>query len=88
MGFEAYDIIINGQKIGGNAQKRSKNVIFQHGSIPLKTIKKDEKYGASLEDFNINLDFDLAIDALKEAFEKTFTAKLIESNLDENEQNI
>lgn len=88
VGFEAYDIIINGQKIGGNAQKRSKNVIFQHGSIPLKTIKKDEKYGASLEDFNINLDFDLAIDALKEAFEKTFNAKLIESNLDENEQNI
>ncbi len=63
-------------------------MIFQHGSIPLKTIKKDEKYGASLEDFNINLDFDLAIDALKEAFEKTFNAKLIESNLDENEQNI
>ena len=41
-----------------------------------------------MEDFNINLDFDLAIDALKEAFEKTFNAKLIESNLDENEQNI
>ena len=43
VGFEAYDIIINGQKIGGNAQKRAKNVIFQHGSIPLRTIKKDER---------------------------------------------
>lgn len=59
VGFEAYDIIVNGRKIGGNAQKRAKNVIFQHGSIPIKSIKNDEKYGASLEDFSINLDFDM-----------------------------
>lgn len=88
VGFEAYDIIINGQKIGGNAQKRTKNVIFQHGSIPLKTTVKDEKYGASLEDFKINLDFNEALDILKEAFEKTFNAQLIESNLNEDEQKI
>ena len=88
VGFEAYDIIINGQKIGGNAQKRAKNVIFQHGSIPLRTIKKDQKYGASLEDFSIKIDFDEAVNGLKEAFEKTFNAKLIESKLDEIEQNI
>ncbi|MBI1921832.1 MAG: lipoate--protein ligase family protein [Geobacter sp.] len=34
-GKESYDILINGRKIGGNAQRRLKNVIFQHGSIPL-----------------------------------------------------
>lgn len=88
VGFEAYDIIINGQKIGGNAQKRAKNVIFQHGSIPLTTVKKDERYGASLKDFSININFNEAVDALKKAFEKTFNAQLIDSNLDENEQNI
>jgi len=33
---EEYDIVINGYKIGGNAQKRVKHVIFQHGSIPIK----------------------------------------------------
>ncbi len=32
---EKYDIVINGKKIGGSAQKRSKDIIFQHGSIPL-----------------------------------------------------
>ncbi|MDP2912463.1 MAG: lipoate--protein ligase family protein [Candidatus Omnitrophota bacterium] len=32
---EKYDIIINGRKIGGNAQKRKRRVVFQHGSIPL-----------------------------------------------------
>jgi len=35
-GIESCDILINGRKIGGNAQRRLKNVIFQHGSIPLQ----------------------------------------------------
>ncbi len=34
-GKESYDILIQGKKIGGNAQRRLKEVIFQHGSIPL-----------------------------------------------------
>ena len=34
IGFEPFDIIIRGKKAGGNAQRRSKNIIFQHGSIP------------------------------------------------------
>jgi len=35
-GRESYDILIDGKKIGGNAQRRLKEVIFQHGSIPLR----------------------------------------------------
>ena len=35
MGFEKYDFFINGYKLGGNAQKRTKNNIFIHGSIPI-----------------------------------------------------
>lgn len=34
-GRESYDILVAGRKIGGNAQRRLKKVIFQHGSIPL-----------------------------------------------------
>ena len=34
-GKETFDIMIDGKKIGGNAQRRHKNVIFQHGSIPI-----------------------------------------------------
>jgi len=88
VGFEAYDIIINGQKMGGNAQKRAKNIIFQHGSIPIKNVKNDEKYGASLESFGINLDFEEAMQKLKVAFEKTFYTKLINSQLSEDELKI
>lgn len=32
--YEPYDIIIQGKKIGGNAQRRKHDIIFQHGSIP------------------------------------------------------
>ncbi len=31
---QEFDICIRGRKIGGNAQKRLKHIIFQHGSIP------------------------------------------------------
>ncbi len=34
-GRESYDILVNNRKIGGNAQRRTRDVIFQHGSIPI-----------------------------------------------------
>lgn len=34
-GRESFDILVNGRKIGGNAQRRLKQVVFQHGSIPI-----------------------------------------------------
>lgn len=35
-GMEEYDITVRGRKLGGNAQRRSRGIIFQHGSIPLR----------------------------------------------------
>lgn len=35
-GHESYDILVNGRKLGGNAQRRLKHAVFQHGSIPLR----------------------------------------------------
>lgn len=35
-GTESCDILLGGRKIGGNAQRRLKEIIFQHGSIPLQ----------------------------------------------------
>ena len=60
--------------------------------IPLKIILILENpssiNGFISEDFSINLDFDEAINKLKEAFEQTFNAQLLESQLNENELNI
>jgi lipoate-protein ligase A len=34
-GRESFDILVNGDKIGGNAQRRTRGLVFQHGSIPV-----------------------------------------------------
>jgi lipoyl(octanoyl) transferase len=81
VGFEAYDIIVDGNKIGGNAQKRNKKLIFQHGSIPIFKTKKDKKMGISLEDLDIHLSFEEAQNKLIESFNESFDAKLILSQL-------
>jgi lipoate-protein ligase A len=35
-GTEEYDILVNGRKLGGNAQRRDRTTIFQHGSVPVR----------------------------------------------------
>jgi lipoate-protein ligase A len=42
-GTESCDILINGRKIGGNAQRRLKSVIFQHGSIPIRQMAAESQ---------------------------------------------
>ena len=83
IGFEAYDIIINNIKIGGNAQKRTKNIIFQHGSIPIEKIYNNhiKEIGKSLFDFGINLSYELSQLRLISAFEKIFHVRLEKSLL-------
>jgi len=71
-GFEAYDMICHGKKIGGNAQKRTKNLIFQHGSIPIKNDNR-EFSGHSLNEFGINLSEKKAKELLKQSFIESFT---------------
>jgi lipoate-protein ligase A len=88
VGFEAYDILANGIKIGGNAQRRTKKVIFQHGSIPLEEKSNDNiQIGSNLKsNFNIDISYEKAISIVKETFEKSFDVKLTQSELNEKEQ--
>lgn len=91
VGFEAYDILVNGQKIGGNAQRRTKKAIFQHGSIPIistKTNSIDEKIGLSLEDIDVKIEFYEAIELMIEAFNDSFEVELIKSELTIEEENL
>ena len=67
-GFEPYDIIIQGHKIGGNAQKRTKKAIFQHGSVPLRC----SEYGMSLEDLGVMLSEEEVRERLKKAFQTRY----------------
>jgi|ERR1035437_858558 lipoate-protein ligase A len=47
---EEYDLVIKGKKIGGNAQSRKKELIFQHGSIPLSSAPQAMDYFNKKED--------------------------------------
>ena len=75
-GFEAYDMICQGKKLGGNAQKRTKDLIFQHGSIPLKSDKRSFS-GHALDEFDINLTEIKAKELLKQSFIETFSPVII-----------
>ncbi len=88
VGFEAYDMIINGVKIGGNAQKRTKKVIFQHGSIPAFTTKDKLKQGNSLQDIGIDISYENIIDGLIKSFQKSFNVKLITSKINDEENKL
>ena len=74
-GFEAYDMICQGKKIGGNAQRRTKELIFQHGSIPLRGDKR-EFSGHSLDEFGVNLSEEKAKELLTKSFKEIFTQNL------------
>ena len=89
VGFEAYDILVNGKKIGGNAQRRTKKAIFQHGSIPIfknNDEKLDGKIGYTLEDFGIKIDYEEVKRLLIESFQESFSVETIESELTIDEE--
>ncbi|MBU2528126.1 lipoyl synthase [bacterium] len=90
-GREKYDIVINGKKIGGNAQKRHKGVIFQHGSIPMdSSFREARKYirgadtealekSVSLSELGLKLSFDDAKEKLRESFEDAYAVRFKKS---------
>ena len=87
LGFEDYDILIDGKKMGGNAQRRTKDMIFQHGSIGLFSLDNSLYTGNSLEDFDINTSYEEMTEILIQSFKETFSVSLEDSILT-NEENI
>ena len=97
-GKETFDILIDGKKIGGNAQRRRKNVIFQHGSIPVVNrvkyglqFMKDRSpvHGAnsvSLSDCGVSADIPALKRMLVEAFGCRMGVETSVSNLSQDEQ--
>ena len=88
-----FDLMLDGKKIGGNAQRRRKDLIFQHGSIPQKidfsTIKSSVKKIENIEYLTTCLDQALGKSSdfynlqslLAKSFKLSFAIKLIQSRL-------
>jgi lipoate-protein ligase A len=97
-GKETFDILINGKKIGGNAQRRRKNIIFQHGSIPilnrslsgLKYMKDSSPEYAentiSLSDCGVAANISTLKRLFIEAFERHMSVNTSVSYLSQDEQ--
>ncbi|MEW6456882.1 MAG: lipoate--protein ligase family protein [Acidobacteriota bacterium] len=85
------EILVNGKKIVGSAQKRKENCLIQHGSIPI-SVKREEIANLTYSDKEIleekmttigeilNRDVDKIelIEAFKRGFEKYFEVKVID----------
>ena len=97
-GREAYDILVDGRKIGGNAQRRLKNIIFQHGSIPLWNCLSTaagymrerptglEEGTASLAELGVAMDLPWLKRSLSEGFRENFGVSLRQSGLTGREE--
>ena len=97
-GKESFDILINGLKIGGNAQRRLKGVIFQHGSIPLQnramtglTYMREQspeyaEGSASLAEYGVSAEKNCLLQELSEAFSSYFNIELENDILSDLEQ--
>ncbi len=90
-GREEYDILVGGKKLGGNAQRRKRDIIFQHGSIPLELNRKrmssmlkgpDRLEAASCTSLEELLgrpvSFEEMETALEKSFRKTFNVEWID----------
>jgi len=95
---EHFDVMVDGKKLGGNAQKRIGTIIFQHGTIPLRLNFSAIKlcFRGELGDIENNMtslgqacgkdiNFDEGVKQLKNSFAKAFSVRLMKSFLSEYE---
>jgi lipoyl(octanoyl) transferase len=98
---EKYDIVIGDKKIGGNAQRRKRDLIFQHGSIPFKL--NPEKYQRFLKNRVVleknsacslnqvmkkNIGQNELTENILSAFKQSFNADLVSDILNPAEQSL
>lgn len=97
-GTEAYDIMIGGRKIGGNAQRHTRHAMLQHGTIPLEI---DREYfetffqgdaglsqAVTLKEIDSGLTESILTEKIIKAFGDTFGTILTEKSLNDEEQKL
>jgi len=99
-GRESFDILVAGSKIGGNAQRRMKEIIFQHGSIPLlnramtglsymrERSPELVRGVVSLVECGVAAGRDCLLTELLAAFQESFAVELREEHLSTREQEL
>lgn len=95
-GIEAYDIMIGHQKMGGNAQRYTHQVLFQHGSIPIEIDKARLKSlfvvdsglerAASLRELGSSMEYETLTRLLRETFSEVFGVRTVTDTLSVSEE--
>ena len=96
-GKEEFDLLVNGRKIGGNAQRRMRGAILQHGSIPLESRVRDAvRYlrdpapgaagAVSLAELGLRPEIGLLKGLLVESFEERLGVRLLPGAVSEAER--
>jgi len=92
---EAYDIVINGQKMGGNAQRYTKQGVLMHGSIPMRL--DAERFAgvfsgesgldraASLEKLGVVREYEVLAKLLVKSFGEAFDVETVPGAVSEKE---
>jgi lipoate-protein ligase A len=96
-GHEPDDILIGGRKMGGNAQRHTSRLLFQHGTIPLSI---DEALfapffrgesgladAATLENLGVAMTREALAEMAAESFGETFATRLVRTGLSPHEEN-
>lgn len=96
---EKYDILVNGRKLGGNAQRRRKDIVFQHGSIPLKPaigrsldllnsypVTDKTKIGSLNQALGRDISYISLKDTLIRSFKRVFRADIMPKGLSREEK--
>lgn len=91
---EPYDIVIDGKKIGGNAQRYTSKTLFQHGSIPVsldeiflkEVFLKDLEDVSTLNKIGIKATDKQLSQLLVESFSQTFKVNMVADTLSIEEQ--
>ncbi len=96
--WQDYDLVVTNKKIGGNAQRRKRNLIFQHGSIPqeldftkidqaIKTPFDARKKATCLDELlGHHTDFSQLTRLLAESFKDVFEVELYRDVLSPQEE--
>lgn len=86
-GKEEFDVVVGGRKIGGNAQRRLRGVVMQHGSIPLQSqVRQAARYlrepapgaadAASLSELGVTAELPALKNLLAESFQESLGVRL------------
>lgn len=95
-GKEIYDLVIEEAKMGGNAQRHTRRLFLQHGSIPIRidtalfeplfTCESGLNSAASLERLGKFMEYETLAENVRESFARTYGVQLVEDALRSDEE--